>query len=100
MTEGLTTLFRVCKAGGSQISFNISKYQNVSDFKNTPPLIAEVPAVIVTITAMEVEDATSSGAQEFSFITHDATVWTKTDGGYSSSHSRILHNEITAHVPS
>ncbi len=41
-----------------------------------PPLITEVPAVIMSVTAVKVENATTSSTKKFPFVTHHTTVWT------------------------
>lgn len=52
--------------------------------QNAPPLITQVPTIVVSITAVEIKDAASSRAQEFPSVTNHAAVCT-TDWDYSDS---------------
>lgn len=66
--------------------------------KNTPPLITEVPTIVVSITAVEIKNAASSRAQEFPSGTNHTAVCT-TDWDWSTIHSSTLRSSYVCRCP-
>lgn len=56
--------------------------------KNIPPLITQVPTIIVSITAVEIKNAASSRAQEFPSVTNHTAVC-RTDWDWSRNDTQL-----------